>query len=100
MQAIEFDSVVQDEAIPLPEPAILVSGTQVRVVVMFEEKRVMEAQRTRDELISREPAHSVMISSERLAALEPHPDAVSVALDDLINSSWDEAAWREKWGGA
>ncbi|SBT09723.1 conserved hypothetical protein [Candidatus Accumulibacter aalborgensis] len=37
MQAIEFDSVVQNAAIPLPEPSLLASGMPVRVVVMFEE---------------------------------------------------------------
>lgn len=36
MQAIEFDSVVKNAAIPLPEPSLLVSGMPVRVVVMFE----------------------------------------------------------------
>lgn len=38
MHAIEFDSVVQNAAIPLPESALLASGMPVRVVVMFEEK--------------------------------------------------------------
>lgn len=36
MQAIEFDSVVQNASIPLPEPSFLASGMAVRVVVMFE----------------------------------------------------------------
>ena len=38
MQAIEFDSVVQNASIRLPEPALLAAGMHVRVVVMFEEK--------------------------------------------------------------
>ena len=36
MQAIEFDSVVQNASIPLPDPTFLASGMAVRVVVMFE----------------------------------------------------------------
>lgn len=36
MQAIEFDAVVRDAAIPLPLPALLATGMPVRVVVMFE----------------------------------------------------------------
>ncbi len=36
MQAIEFDSVVQNASIPLPDPSFLASGMAVRVVVMFE----------------------------------------------------------------
>lgn len=36
MQAIEFDSVVKNAAIPLPESSLLASGMSVRVVVMFE----------------------------------------------------------------
>lgn len=39
MQAIEFDAVVHDQTIPLPSPAVLVSGQRVRVVVMYEPKR-------------------------------------------------------------
>ena len=36
MQAIEFDAVVQDQAILLPSPAVLPSGQTVRVIVMYE----------------------------------------------------------------
>jgi hypothetical protein len=39
MQAIEFDAVVQDQAIPLPSPALLAAGQTVRVIVMYEPKR-------------------------------------------------------------
>ncbi len=38
MQVFEFDSIVQNVSIPLPEPSFLVSGMAVRVIVMFEEK--------------------------------------------------------------
>lgn len=37
-QSIEFDSAVQNAAIPLPDPSLLASGMPVRVVVMFDEK--------------------------------------------------------------
>ena len=70
MQAIEFESIVQDQAIPLPAPGVLNSGQPVRVVVMFEEKLAMEAQQkaqqAAEDLIAREPAHAA-----------PHPDAIS-----------------------
>ncbi len=36
MQAIEFDSIVQNASIRLPESALLASGVPVRVVVMYE----------------------------------------------------------------
>lgn len=39
MQAIEFDAVVQDQAIPLPSPAALPTGQAVRVIVMYEPRR-------------------------------------------------------------
>jgi len=37
MQAIEFESVVQDQSIQLPTPRVLSPGQPVRVVVMYEE---------------------------------------------------------------
>lgn len=37
MQAIEFESTVQGQAIPLPTPGMLSPGQPVRVVVMFDE---------------------------------------------------------------
>ena len=37
MQAIEFESTVQDQAIPLPTAGMLSPGQPVRVVVMFDE---------------------------------------------------------------
>ena len=36
MQAIEFESVVQDQSIRLPAAGVLSPGQPVRVVVMFE----------------------------------------------------------------
>ena len=60
MQAIEFDSTVQDQAIPLPTAGMLSPGQPVRVVVMF------------DELA---PQHRRLIPDE--PALPPHRDAIS-----------------------
>ena len=37
MQAIEFESVVEDQSIRLPAAGVLSPGQPVRVVVMFEE---------------------------------------------------------------
>lgn len=36
MQAIEFDAIIADQAIPLPDSALLTGGQAVRVVVMFD----------------------------------------------------------------
>jgi hypothetical protein len=36
MQAIEFESVIQDQSIPLPKSPALPHGQAVRVVVMYE----------------------------------------------------------------
>ncbi|NMG36067.1 hypothetical protein GRF61_16590 [Azoarcus sp. TTM-91] len=36
MQAVEFDSVIRDAAIPLPASVPLAPGMAVRVVVMYE----------------------------------------------------------------
>jgi len=36
MQAIEFDAIVTDQAIPLPRTTLLTVGQPVRVVVMFD----------------------------------------------------------------
>jgi hypothetical protein len=91
MQAIEFESVVQDRAIPLPQPQKLSPGQSVRVVVMYEE--VAESPLSVGDAISRLEVAPV----DRLAALEPHPDVLGSPPDDLTCSSpWDEAAWREK----
>ncbi len=93
MQAIEFESVVQDCVIPLPQPQKLSPGQSVRVVVMYEE--VAELHLSQSDAISRLEGEPV----DRLGALEPHPDVLGNPPDDLTcPSPWDEAAWREKWG--
>jgi hypothetical protein len=97
MQAIEFESIVQDQAIRLPVTGALSPGQPVRVVVMFEETPVIRLQQPRDENIARTAAHSVTFSGERITALDPHPEALGGARDDLAPSPWDQTAWREKW---
>ena len=52
MQAIEFESTVKDQAIPLPAPGMLSPGQSVRVVVMFEELAPKQSR-----LILDEPTH-------------------------------------------
>lgn len=52
MQAIEFDSVVKNAVIPLPDPSLLASGTAVRVVVMFEELTAENSGRLTPDAIS------------------------------------------------
>ncbi|MDP2432310.1 MAG: hypothetical protein Q8O33_09775 [Pseudomonadota bacterium] len=95
MQAIEFESIVQDRVIPLPQPQKLSPGQSVRVVVMYEEDRGAESSQFQHEAISRPGAEPV----DRLAALDPHPDVLGSPSDDLAcPSPWDETAWREKWG--
>ena len=37
MQAIEFDSIIENRFIPVPESVRLTSGLSVRVVVLFDE---------------------------------------------------------------
>lgn len=93
MQAIEFESVVQDRVIPLPQPQKLSPGQSVRVVVMYEE--VAELHLSQSDAISRLEGEPV----DRLGALEPHPDVLGNLPDDLtFPSPWDETAWRKKWG--
>lgn len=108
MQAIEFESVVQDQAIPLPAPGVLSPGQAVRVVVMFEEKlkdklimeKQQKAQQAAEDLIAHEEAYAAMQLDERLATLAPHPEALGDSADDPAYSPWDEAAWHKKWKGA
>lgn len=93
MQAIEFESVVQDHVIPLPQPQKLSPSQSVRVVVMYEE--VAESPLSQGDAISRLGPEPV----DRLAALDPHPDVLGSPSDDLAcPSPWDETTWREKWG--
>ena len=99
MQAIEFESVVQDRVIPLPQPQKLSPGQSVRVVVMYEEDRIAESPLSQGDAISRLGAPPLVVSEDRLAALEPHPDVLGSPPDDLTcPSPWDETAWRERWG--
>lgn len=37
MQAIEFNSIIKNQSIPMPESVMLASGLPVRVVVLFNE---------------------------------------------------------------
>jgi len=37
MQAIEFESIIKNHSIPMPESVMLASGLPVRVVVLFDE---------------------------------------------------------------
>lgn len=82
MQAIEFESIVQDQAIRLPAPGVLSPGQPVRVVVMFEETSAANTQQPPEDAISR---------------LAPHRDAISelsenpLVLPDFLPLSRDEA---------
>jgi hypothetical protein len=38
MQAIEFESIMQDHSIPVPESVTLTKGLPVRVVVLFSDQ--------------------------------------------------------------
>ncbi|MBT9590592.1 MAG: hypothetical protein IV089_06750 [Thiobacillus sp.] len=96
MHAIEFESVVQDRVIPLPQSHQLPPGQSVRVVVMYEELP-MTTQPGMGEP-SQASAQMSTATGERLAALQPHPDAVPDSSGDAtVSSPWDEAAWRRKW---
>jgi len=96
MQAIEFESVVQDRVIPLPQPQKLLPGQSVRVVVMYEEL-AMTTSPGEDE-ISRDSAQLSDQSGGRLATLQPHPDAIPDSSVEATHSSpWDEPTWRQKW---
>jgi len=82
MQAIEFESVVQDQAIRLPAPGVLSPGQPVRVVVMFEETSAVGTQQAPEDAISRLAAHPDAISE-----LCEHP----LVLPDFLPLSRDEA---------
>lgn len=73
MQAIEFESVVQDRAIPLPHPHKLSPGQSVRVVVLYEELAMTPP---REDEMSHISAQLSAESGGRLATLQPYPDAV------------------------
>lgn len=96
MRAIEFESVVQDRVIPLPQSHQLPPGQSVRVVVMYEELAVMTQPGVDDS--SQASAQQSAATGERLAALQPHPDAVPDSSGDTTDSSpWDETTWHQKW---
>ena len=96
MHAIEFESVVQDRVIPLPQSHQLPPGQSVRVVVMYEELAVTMQPDAGES--PQAPSQQSTAAGERLAALQPHPDAVSDAsVDATVPSPWDETTWRKKW---
>lgn len=51
MQAIEFDAVIQNQAIPLPIPAMLSAGQTARVDLMYEPERRTDQARTHDPIL-------------------------------------------------
>ena len=61
MQAIEFESIIQDQSIPLPKSPMLPPGQAVRVVVMYEQVAPAEASEKRDDAISRLIGHPLRI---------------------------------------
>jgi hypothetical protein len=97
MQAIEFESIVRDKAIPLPKFDLLRPGQPVRVVVMFDAMPDAEAaaRQTAADLAKLE-ANTPAVIKDRLATLKPHPEA----LGDSLSSPWDENAWEKKWESA
>lgn len=52
MQAIEFESVVEDQSIRLPAAGVLSPGQPVRVVVMYEEAEAANSRSPRADVIS------------------------------------------------
>lgn len=62
MQAIEFDSMIQGQAIPLPNPGMLPSGQVVRVVVMYEETPEKGIAAARPDAISALAANPLVLS--------------------------------------
>jgi len=73
MQAIEFDSVIENAAIPLPKAALLASGVQVRVVVMYEAESAANSAGNFDDAISALCAHPLVVPDfEPLSRDEAH----------------------------
>ena len=62
MQAIEFESVVQDQAIPLPNSAALSPGQPVRVVVMYEPTPDVDQPAPDDDAILRLARHPLVMA--------------------------------------
>lgn len=92
MRAIEFESTVQGQAIPLPTPGMLSPGQPVRVVVMFEELTPKQSR-----LIQNEPTHPATMRVDQLEVPVPHRDAISelsespLILPGFLPFSRDEA---------
>ena len=53
MQAIEFESIIQDQSIRLPASSALPSGQSVRVVVMYEQATPAETAANQNDAIAR-----------------------------------------------
>lgn len=53
MQAIEFESIIQDQSIPLPKTPALPQGQAVRVVVMYEQTPLSDATTEQNDAITR-----------------------------------------------
>ena len=53
MQAIEFESIIQDQSIPLPKTPALAQGQAVRVVVMYEKTPLSDTTAEQNDAITR-----------------------------------------------
>lgn len=62
MQAIEFESVVQEQSIPLPSSAALAPGQPVRVVVMYELTPAVDRPVPDDDAIMRLARHPLVMA--------------------------------------
>ncbi len=61
MQAIEFEAVINDQSIALPESPVLAPGQAVRVVVVYDQTSPPEVSAARDDAISRLAAHPLVV---------------------------------------
>lgn len=62
MQAIEFETVVQDSSIPLPRLVRLAPGQPVRVVLLYEEPSASVVAPVHGDAISRLAANPLVMS--------------------------------------
>lgn len=62
MQAIEFEAVVQAQAIPLPSSTALSPGQPVRVVVMYELTPAVDQPEPDDDAILRLARHPLVMA--------------------------------------
>ena len=53
MQVIEFESIVQDQSIRLPDSCTLPGGQSVRVIVMYKQATRTETATTQNDAITR-----------------------------------------------